>query len=106
MPRITIDRMDHVSDLGDVLTCAIFAQSPAESIWEEFYNSLDALSLATDSEWAAATAAARACFEENRAWIESQVQRDDCPEFTEEDSDFPLLFIMHGRRELLAGLPT
>lgn len=106
MGTVTVNRLDHIQDLEDVLALASFARGPVSAVWEEFDNSLDDLSLSTDTEWAIATALARSVFERHKGSIELQMTRDDCPKYGRDDTDTPLLFVMTGKRELMAMLET
>lgn len=102
--RIFIDRLDHVSDLADVIACATWSDGlPLDWVKQEFDNSLDALDMATEEGWTRAGQYVDSMFELHKAWIAEQLARPDIPRCEDGEQDSPLLFIMTGKRAIVAG---
>lgn len=101
MYRMETNRLDHVADLADVLALATCCRdSSAYVVFTEWQNSLDAHDV-SDSTFAAMESHVAAAAEYFAAQIAATLAHPDTPETSGPDDDFPLLFILYGKRAFI-----
>lgn len=104
MYHITIDRMDHVSDLADVLaTATVSVNACRYSVRMEWLNSLDVFESVSDETFAAMQAYVESAIAERAAQVESMLAAT--PDKPEDDdssnwTDSALCVILHGARAI------